>query len=172
MRFFLYLLLLAFLPIAKSQNFDSLCRQQLNVLTELNQKHIQFPVLNEKTKTEITDLFLKLADERNMIALSPDKKTLEQILIKDTSSKAFCSFIEKSHAIFSQRLQQVDSIINGIEKKQIQFPAKDSVTFFSNPNNRYYRENLSELSNRIDMLIKYDCIQFLLSNKKDSVDVL
>src|SRR4051812_13484292 len=120
-HFFLFFLLLLRPPVFSGQNLDSLCLQQKLVLNTLKRQHYSPPEFNSTTYKQVLNIFIKEADERNIIILSPDKNALLKIIDSTPEDEVPCELLKETYCLFKRRLPQLDSIIDKIELSKFEF---------------------------------------------------
>lgn len=155
----------------QSQSFDTLCRQQELMISNLKLYHINPPEFDTKTNLDILDLFIKEADPKGMFFLKSDKELLSDLFKQNLFETGYCPVLKEATKIFQTRIQQVDSIISLIEIKPLSFSDKDTVTFIGKSNIRALSENLNSLKKRIENRIKYDCLNYIVKPTKEGEDV-
>ncbi len=156
---FIALLLCSLLSFfGTSQNFDTVCLQQLHVLSTLASQHYSAPKFDATTNAQVLEIFLKEADERSIIFLEQDKEELLKVINTAENTDVHCQLIRQSFSIFKKRLPQIDSVIEELGKRKLEFSAQDTITFSYGKKDRIFCRDMNELTRRIDKRIKYECL--------------
>ncbi len=163
MRLFFCLALCVFiLKGVYSQTNTPYCDQQQFMLSIISHHHTQPPVFDKQTRDEIVDLFMDMVDRDRTFFLQKDVAYFKELVIP--SETGFCVLIEEAAKVYTQRLQQTDSLLAIITQHPIAFTEKDTVFYFSK-RKRGFMENTSTLKKRLEKILKIDVLEYLLEPK-------
>src|SRR5688572_25375846 len=112
-----------------SQNFDTVCLQQLHVLNTLASQHYSAPKFDVSTNGQVLELFLREADERSIIFMEQDRDRLLELINTADSKEVHCLLVKQSFNVFKRRLPQIDSIIEELSKRKMDFSSQDTISF-------------------------------------------
>jgi len=155
------------------QTLPAACNQQAAVLRNISATHFDPPAFTYTTNLQVLDIFMKEADERNMIFLARDREELVQVLSQAEEADAFCLLVKAASAIFTRRVKQADSIVNAIEASSLVFSPPDTILFTRQPNERILSESLHVLSHRLVKRAKYETLSAMAQsgNSGDPVEL-
>ncbi len=170
-RFIILLSALIFSGKSLAQNFDSLCLQQKLVMSSFTVNHINPPAFDNKTFSEIIDLFSEEADGRRVFFYKQDVEKMKQIVETGSAETISCDVLKYSYEVFKERIKQIDSILNKIESTSITFSEKDTVIFLSDNSKPKLCSSVNDLQARIMKRIKYDCLILFIKPLKENEDV-
>ena len=145
----------------QGQNFDSACAQQQHIFVMLQKTHYSPPNLAGEARTEVLDLFVKEADEKNLFFMESDVQTMQKMALDVRGTNYYCAVIEHSFWLIQQRLHQLDSISTHFGSKDLHLDGRDTINFIFRPVNRHFFNSLPELQHRVQKRIKYETLKRL-----------
>lgn len=155
-----------------SQKGKISCNQSSLLISMLNKYHINPIDLNQNNSEQIFNDFLYNLDPLRCILTDSDLNSISSFksqLLDSSSGEKACKFTNAIVPIFTNRIQQVDTIISDILSKPLCFNEKDSMVFIESQASGFALNDI-ELRNRITKLLKFEALELITTYEE--IDLL